>query len=291
VARAAHAAHCAGEHHRAVVLGRRTVELADGTGDAVSAALARERLGIYLWAGGDSDAALASYADAEGVLPAGPPTQALARLLAAKAEIVVLRGPAEEALAVSERALAAARAAGSRTVEAHTLDTLGMALSLTGDRAGGERALREAIRIAEELSDDFATTRAYISLGDCVEQQGRIEEASAIALEGASMADRAGVLSHARYLMGDACWRLVCLGRLDEAEAIAERALAATPKGMPGVLVLESAAYLALRLGRLGEAEERFAGVRDLLGETSDSMWLGTTTAGQAEVALWRSDP
>ena len=215
VARAAHAAHCAGEHHRAVALGRRTVELADGTGDAVSAALARERLGIYLWAGGDSDAALASYGDAEGVLPAGPPTQALARVLAAKAEIVVLRGPAEEARAVSERAVAAARAVGSRTVEAHTLDTLGMALSLTGDRAGGERALREAIHIAQELSDDFATTRAYISLGDCVEQQGRVEEALAIALEGASMADRAGVLTHERYLMGDACWRLVCLGRLD----------------------------------------------------------------------------
>jgi DNA-binding CsgD family transcriptional regulator/tetratricopeptide (TPR) repeat protein len=291
VARAAHAAHCAGEHHRAVALGRRTVELADGSGDAVSAALARERLGIYLWAGGDSDGALAAYGDAERVLPAGPPTQALARVLAAKAEIVVLRGPAEEARAGGERAVAAARAAGSRTVEAHALDTLGMASSLTGDWAGGERALREAIDLAQELSDDFATTRAYISLGDCLEQQGRIEDALALALEGAAMADRAGVLAHARYLTGDACWRFVCLGRLDEAEAIAEPALAATPKGMPGVLVLESAAYLALRRGRLGDADERFARVRDLLGETSDSMWLGTTAAGQAEVALWRSDP
>jgi ATP/maltotriose-dependent transcriptional regulator MalT len=203
----------------------------------------------------------------------------------------VLRGPAEEAREISERAVAAARASGSRTVEAHALDTLGMAMSLTGDWAGGEQALREAIRIARELPDDFAATRASISLGDCLEQQGRIEEAAELALEGASMAERAGVLTHARYLTGDACWRFTCLGRLDEAEAIAERALATAPKGMPGVLLLESAAHLALRLGRLDDAEERFGRVRDMLGETRDSMWLGTTASGQAEVALSRADP
>ena len=46
VGRAAHAAHCAGEPHRATALGRRALELADRTGHAVSSAVARERLGI-----------------------------------------------------------------------------------------------------------------------------------------------------------------------------------------------------------------------------------------------------
>jgi len=291
VGRAAHAAHCSNEHHRAVVLGRRALELAERSGDALASALAYERLGIYVWAGGDSDAALATYRDAERVLPADPPTPELARVLAAKAEVLVLRGPAEEALAASERAAAAARAAGARSVEAHALDTLGMARSLTGDWAGGERSLREAIEIAQELTDDFATTRAYISLGDCLEHQGRIEAAAELALEGARMADRAGVRAHALYLSGDACWRLTCLGRLEEAQALAERGLVVEPKGMPGVLLLESAAHLALRRGRLDDAEELFGRVRDLLSETSDSMWIGTTTSGQAEIALWRSDP
>jgi ATP/maltotriose-dependent transcriptional regulator MalT len=291
VARAAHAAHYAGEHHRAIALGRRALELADHTGDAVSSALAHERLGIYLWSGGDSDAALATYRDAERVLPADPPTPELARVLTAKAEILVLRGPGEEALAGSERAVGAARAAGARAVEAHALDTLGAALSLTGDWAGGERALREAIHLAEGLSDDFGTTRAYIGLGDCLDQQGRLEEAADIALEGAPLAERAGVRTHALFLTGDACWRLICLGRLDEAEALVDRALTAAPKGMPGVLLLDGAAHLALRRGRLDAAEELFGRVRDLLSETSDSMWVGNTASGQAEVALWRSDP
>ena len=191
--RAAHAAHCAGEPHRATALGRRALELADRTGQAVSSAVARERLGIYLWGGGDSDAALAAYREAERVLPPEPPTPELARVLAAEAEILVLRGPGEEALACSERAVAAARAAAARTVEAHALDTLGSAMSVMGDWTGGERALREAIRLSEELSDDYGRTRAYISLGDCLDEQGRLEEAAAVALEGARVAERVGV--------------------------------------------------------------------------------------------------
>ncbi|HEX6619787.1 MAG TPA: LuxR C-terminal-related transcriptional regulator, partial [Solirubrobacteraceae bacterium] len=291
VGRAAHAAHCAGEPHRATALGRRALELADRTGHVVSSVVARERLGIYLWAGGDSDAALAAYREAERVLAPEPPTPELARVLAAEAEILVLRGPGEEALACSERAVAAARAAGTPTVEAHALDTLGAAMSVTGDWVGGERALREAIRISDEHSDDYGRTRAYISLGDCLDQQGRLEEAAELALESARVAERVGVRTHALFLAGDACWRLICLGRLDEAQAIAEDALKAAPKGMPGVLLLDAAGHLALRRGRLEVAEERFRGARDLLSATSDSMWIGNTASGQAEVALWRSDP
>ena len=291
VGRAAHAAHCAGEPHRATALGRRALELADRTGHVVSSAVARERLGIYLWAGGDSDAALAAYREAERILPPEPPTPELARVLAAEAEILVLRGPGDQARACSERAVAAAHAAGARTVEAHALDTLGAAMSVMGDWTEGERALREAIAISEELSDDYGRTRAYISLGDCLDQQGRLDEAAELAIEGARVAEQVGVRTHALFLAGDACWRLICLGRLDEAQTIAEGALTSAPKGMPGVLLLDAAAHLALRRGRLEAAEEHFRGARELLSATSDSMWIGNTASGQAEVALWRSDP
>ena len=253
--------------------------------------MARERLGSYLWAGGDSDAALAAYREAERILPPEPPTPELARVLAAEAEILVLRGPGDQARACSERAVAAAHAVGARTVEAHALDTLGAAMSVMGGWTEGERALREAIAISEELSDDYGRTRAYISLGDCLDQQGRLDEAAELAIEGARVAEQVGVRTHALFLAGDACWRLICLGRLDEAQTIAEGALTSAPKGMPGVLLLDAAAHLALRRGRLEAAEEHFRGARELLSATSDSMWIGNTASGQAEVALWRSDP
>jgi DNA-binding CsgD family transcriptional regulator/tetratricopeptide (TPR) repeat protein len=291
VAHAAQNALVSGEPHRAVTLGRRALELADGTGDVVSQALAHERLGGYLWAAGDSDAALAAHRDAVRVLPAKPPTPELARVLAAEANILMLRGPSEETRACSERAVATARAVGERAVEGRALNTFGAAMTMTGDWADGERALRDAMRIAEDLSEEYDTTRAYVNLGVCLDKQGRLAEAAELALEGAGVAERLGVRTHALFLAGDACWRLIRLGRLDEAQPIAERAVAAAPKGMAGVLVFDAAGQLALRRGRLDAADEHFQRSREQRSRTRDSNWIGNTACGQAEVALWRSDP
>jgi DNA-binding CsgD family transcriptional regulator len=164
-------------------------------------------------------------------------------------------------------------------------------MAMMGDWAGGERALRQAMSIAEELSDDYDTTRAYVNLGVCLDKQGRLEGAAELALEGARVAERVGVRAHALALAGDACWRLTRLGRLDEAEPIAERAVAAAPKGMAGVLVFDAAGHLALRRGRLDAAAEHFRRSREQCSRTRDSNWIGNTACGQAEVALWRSDP
>ena len=220
-----------------------------------------------------------------------PPTPELARVLAAEANILMLRAPDEETRACSERAVATARAVGERAVEGRALNTFGAALTMTGDWVGGERALRDAMRIAEELSEEYDTTRAYVNLGVCLDKQGRLEEAAELALEGARVAERVGVRTHALFLAGDACWRLTRRGRLDEAQAIAERALAAAPKGMAAVLVLDAAGHLALRRGRLDAAAEHFERSREQRSRTRDSNWIGNTACGRAEVALWRSDP
>jgi DNA-binding CsgD family transcriptional regulator/tetratricopeptide (TPR) repeat protein len=164
-------------------------------------------------------------------------------------------------------------------------------MTMTGDWVGGERALRDAMGIAAELSDEYDTTRAYVNLGVCLDKQGRFEEAAELALEGARVAERVGVRTHALFLAGDACWRLTRLGRLAEAQAIAERAIAAAPKGMAGVLVFDAAGHLALRRGRLDAAAEHFQRSREQRSRTRDSNWIGNTACGQAEVALWRSDP
>jgi tetratricopeptide (TPR) repeat protein len=291
VARAAQNALVAGEPHRAVVLGRRALELADGGDDMVAQALAHERLGAYLWAAGDSDGALAAHRDAVRVLPPEPPTPALARVLAAEANILMLRGPGEGTRACSERAVATARAVGERAVEGRALNIFGSTMFMLGDWVGGERLLREAMRIAEELSESYDTTRAYVNLCVCLDEQGRLEEAAELALEGERVAERVGVRTHALFLAGDACWRLTRLGRLDEAAPIAERALAAGPKGRAGVLVFDAAGHLALRRGRLDAAAEHFQRSREMLSGTSDSNWIGNAACGQAEIALWRSDP
>jgi DNA-binding CsgD family transcriptional regulator/tetratricopeptide (TPR) repeat protein len=291
---AAHAAQgmlVAGEHHRAVTLGRMAIELADGAGDVVASALARERLGRYLWLEGDSDGALAAYSDAVRVLPTDPPTPALARVLAAEAQIRVLRAPGEEARVACERAIAIARTVGARALEGHALNSLGIARFGGGDWAGAERVLREAKRIAEEVSDYDGIWRAYVNLSECLDEQGRLEEAAALALEGGAKADRLGMRAYAQFLQGEACWRLTRLGRFDETEAIVQRVLAEGPKGVAAIVLNDNAAHLAMRRGRLEEAAEHFQRARELLGGTSDSMWIGNQAAGHAETALWAADP
>ena len=291
MAHAARDALVAGDPHRAVALGRRALELADGAGDVVAQALAHERLGGYLWAAGDSDAALAAHRDAVRVLPAEPPTPELARVLAAEATILMLRGPGEETRACAEHAVATARAVGERADEGRALNTFGAAMTMMGDWARGEQALRQAMDIAQELSESYDTTRAFVNLGVCLDKQGRLEEAADLAREGARVAERFGVRTHAGFLAGDACWRLTRLGRLDEAEPIAERAVAAAPKGMAAVLVFDAAGHLAMRRGRLDEAVEHFERSREQRSRTRDSNWIGNSACGQAEVALWRSEP
>ena len=291
VAHAARDVQLAGDYHRAVTLGREALELADQTGDVVAQALARERLGGYLWLAGDSDGALAAYRDAVRVLPPEPPTSDLARVLAGEARIMVLRRPGEETRARCERAIAIARSVGARAVEGHALNSLGVTMLVAGDWVGAERSLREAMRIATELSEFIDVSSAYINLSECLDHQGRLDEAAELSLEGARVAERVGVLTHSLFLEGEACWRLVRLGRLDEAQAVAERALAAAPKGISAVMVLDGAAHVALRRGRLDAAVELFQRSRELLSAMSDPQWVGNAAYGQAEIALWRADP
>ena len=97
--------------------------------------------------------------------------------------------------------------------------------------------------------------------------------------------------TYAQFLQGEACWRLTRLGRLDETAAIVERVLAEGPKGVAAVVLHDNAAHLAMRRGQLDTAVEHFELARELLGGTSDSMWIGNQAAGRAETALWAADP
>jgi DNA-binding CsgD family transcriptional regulator/tetratricopeptide (TPR) repeat protein len=291
VLHAAHNMDIAGEHHRAVTLGRMALDLADRAGDVVASALARERLGRSLWLAGDSDGALAAYRDAVRVLPPEPPTAELARVLAAEAQILMLRAPGDEPRAACEHAIEVARAVGAKATEGHATNSLGVTKMGAGDFEGSERALRDAMRIADEVTDLDGIWRAYTNLSECLDEQGRVDEAAALALEGADKANQLGMRSYAQFLQGEACWRLTRLGRLDETAAIVERVLAEGPKGVAAVVLHDNAAHLAMRSGRLDEAMEHFELARMLLGETRDSMWIGNQAAGRAETALWGAEP
>jgi hypothetical protein len=92
------------------------------------------------------------------VIPTQPPSQELARALAAHGQLLKVSGRHAEARARCEEAVAVARRVGARAVEGHALSSLGVSLGILGHLEEGVADLEQGRRIALELAnvDDLA---------------------------------------------------------------------------------------------------------------------------------------
>jgi DNA-binding CsgD family transcriptional regulator len=290
IARAAENAHLVGDQERAIALAREAVAELDRASDAVRAALQRERLGRYLWSGGEPEESEQAYCEALEMLPPEPATAELARVMAAYGQILMLRGRPHDARDLCERAIAVAREVGAREQEGHALNTMGVCIGGLGNRAAGDVHLRAAQRIAEEVGSIDDRCRAYVNRSDQIDQDGRVEEAAGMALEGAEVARGLGARSYSKFLQGEAAIRLLRLGRLDEAERLAREALEGEPSGLTQALLRHACAEAYLIRGdadaAAGELERA-----ETPGVTADSMWLGPLSASRVELRLLRGHP
>lgn len=92
-------------------------------------------------------------------------------------------GRAEEAVDLSERALAIFRRRGDRHGEALTLNGLGLAQARTGDEPGALDSYEAAVALLAELGDDRAVGRVLANVGALHRGQGRDVEARVAWLE------------------------------------------------------------------------------------------------------------
>jgi ATP/maltotriose-dependent transcriptional regulator MalT len=202
-----------------------------------------------------------------------------------------LIGQVEGSRALSEDAVEIARAVGDREVESHALNTLGVNIGTLGDRAHGVTALREALAIALELEDSDVLHRAYTNLGDLLDQDGQLDEAIAMALDGVEMARDTGTTrSWAGFLLAEAakrCWRL---GRAEEADRLVRKALEYSSEGVSAGNVYLTATQLAAWLGRWDEAQSHLAEARRLLSRAAGSMWVSPLYGCVVEVAEHEGD-
>jgi DNA-binding CsgD family transcriptional regulator/tetratricopeptide (TPR) repeat protein len=214
--RAAEAASLILDQQRAVELARAALDGVDRHRDPVRAGVLLERLGRYLWLALD-EAALAAYQEAVSLVPPEPPSVERAKVLAGYAQILGLLGRHADARRAAEEALAAARQAGARREEGRALAFLGVELAQLGDAAGGLAHLRDAARIAQEVSDVDGFSWASFNVAWVSEGAGRLEEALAAALEGAEASRRLGS-AWQDTLQEAAAWFEFLLGRWDDAD-------------------------------------------------------------------------
>jgi predicted ATPase/DNA-binding CsgD family transcriptional regulator len=283
--RAAEQHYLGGESERSVALATRALELI-GDSDPVAGAVARERLGRYLWTSGRHAEAAAEYGQAVEQMPAEPPTPERAGVLAALAQVLMLTGHTDESRGLAEQAIEFARTVGDRSVEAHALNTLGVDVASLGDREAGLAALRESLAIELDLGSSDDLHRAYTNLADILDQDGQVEAAIELAGEGVRSARGQGMgRGWAAFALSEAANRCTRVGRLADADRLVGEALDHGASGVSGGLVHEVAARVYMMLGRYDEAKAHVAEALRLLRRTAGSMWIAPIYARVVELA------
>ncbi len=263
-ARAAEAASALGEPLRAAHMIERALEDVDPAAEPVRVGLLRERLGRYLWIGGDTAHALTAYEDAVRVIPNAPASPERARALAALAHAQFIANRTEVAHALALEGLEVARAVGAQTEEGRALATLGAAVAALGDRPAGIRTLHEGRALLERAQagpDLVFVTYSYESgaLVDAAEFEAAVDAVR----PGIEMMDRHGMhRSHQSWLEAVQAGALIKLGRWTEAASRVEAALARGPVGITRRMLLCQRAELHLGRGEIATASDALVQAR-----------------------------
>ncbi len=258
--------------------------------DPVRRALLLERRGYALVDASPAEA-VAALEQALALLPPEPATRAHATVLGTLARSLTHVADMQGAADMAARAVAAARAAGAKDVEAHAFIALGVASTYLGPSDSGLDSFRKGLRLALDIDAPTIATSGYINLSDTLEFLGRHEEAAQTAAEGLDLARRAGLIrSEGLYLLMNQAEPLLRLGRWAEAERVLTQGLAVMPEGVfVGGLELWRAELAAMR-GRLDEAATALRAARRALGDTADIQFLQLVRYSDALIALGQGD-
>jgi tetratricopeptide (TPR) repeat protein len=152
---------------------------------------------------------------------------------------------------VLEAVLAMAQRAGADAELARILGLLGVVQGNLGDGEMAIASLEEACRLAVEYGDADAIGPAFINMSYVLAELGRWEESVRAALEGYEVTREAGLDRLAGgYLLGNAAYGHLVLGRWDEAERLLGEVELLGCAQAPLL-----AAELALRRGRFNDVQ------------------------------------
>jgi DNA-binding CsgD family transcriptional regulator len=290
--RAAEAQILGGDRERAIALARSVLDLVDEREDPVAAAHAHERLGRYLWLAGRGEDGLPEYRRAVELMPAEPPSEDRAFVLAGLGQVLMLLDQSPEAAALCEEAVAIARRVGARAVEAHALNTMSANFNNDGDHDRAVGAAKEALAIGRELELVEQVGRSYVNGGDALDQAGRIDESIAFAGEGIAVARAFGAeRGYGDFLRGEIVGRLFRSGRWDEAEETLSDMLERQPAGITECLAMQYLAQLRSERGEFEEAARYAERAHELIVHSGGSMWHGPMASTSAALELWAGRP
>ncbi|WP_068920909.1 helix-turn-helix transcriptional regulator [Planobispora rosea] len=165
---------------------------------------------------------------AERLVP--QPSLARTRTLARLGSYLMFQGEVAEGTALTEEALAIARAHGEECLEADLLLNLAVGHSIAGDMERTITINETAMAIGERLRSGRILLRALANTVDALNNVGRSAEAVELALKGEQLAKKYGLYRvQGTFISNNRAEALESLGRFDEAAEAAEYTLTMDP--------------------------------------------------------------
>src|SRR4051794_28408822 len=265
------------DYSRCIHLLKRALSELDHEAEPGRAALLLERLGKARWNSGKGQIALEAWDAALALLPARPPSEERAQLLAAKAAGLMLWGRYADGRAMADEALEVAAAVGSRRVRTHALNTKGVCLRGGGDTQRGFETIREAMAMARADADVDQLLRSYLNLSDALHLTGDTHAARKLLIEGRR--EVRGFGRHAKWLAIQQAEIAYDLGFWDEADELVPVELGRGTQGTTRVFYELTRASLSLGRGDNADARERLVVARDLVARSYEPQWHAPITA------------
>jgi DNA-binding CsgD family transcriptional regulator/tetratricopeptide (TPR) repeat protein len=287
--RASEMAGHAGEDELGLEFARSARRVVDARAEPLRAAAAESRIGHSLWDAGRADEALTHMAEVLALVPEHPPSAERTRALESYGRLLTLNGAFRKARGLLEEALELAGRLADHAVRASVLNTLAIVYDQLGDRQRAIAAGRDGLLIATELQDGSEMLRAYINGSQAIDNDGRVEEALALGLQGVEAAHRLGLDRAAGdQLSQQAAWRLIRLGRYAQASRVIGPAFENATLSFNIAATRSVAGFLAAVRGDFERAGELLDEAWEQMQHTGSLQLIGLALAWRITLYLWQ---
>jgi class 3 adenylate cyclase len=222
-----------------------------GQGDREPAAEAELLLAGLQMSQGQGKKGLEHDRRAVALLEDAEPSSTKARALHGLSNRLWVRGHLQEAVQVGRQALAMAEALGLDELRARTLNTIGSARVLSGDR-GGLANLERSVTLAAQANSPY-TPPHYGNLANTVIALGDLTRGFELQASGREAAERFGLTRNLRWFRAERTFQDYWQGHWDAALDGADQFLAETAAGSPHFM--EGTCRLVRGLIRLARGE------------------------------------
>jgi DNA-binding CsgD family transcriptional regulator len=281
----------AGDAGRAVALAEQARAGVDEDAEPLRAAAAEMRIGLAMHYAGRGADAIDHLAAARRLVPREPPSLEYAEALVSEGRILAVNARSSQAQAPLEEAIPLVELLGDRTLKARLLSTLTLVYVELGEFERAVAAGREGLRIAQETGSAEDIVRGYINGSQAIDDTGRIEEALALGMEGIAAAEQLG-MAHAEgdQLRMQAGWRLLRMGRLQDAERMIQPALEGATSAFNVAGLQNIAGHLAAERGEFDAAEQLLEGAWELMQRSGGFQLIGPASAWRVMLHLQRGE-